>query len=115
MSAGSIRRVDYVLDRSQFLGSSTTNDLRDNQIHTVRNDLDDSTHPSYNSANSSALQVTAARDAHGQVLINNTTDLSKGSLVINNTTDLSEGLPVINDTADLSEGVASYQRYDRPE
>ena len=33
------QRVNSVLDRSQFLGSSITNDLRDDQILTVRNDL----------------------------------------------------------------------------
>ena len=58
---------------------------------------DGSTHPSYNSANSSALQAMAARGAHGRVVVNDTQS------VINDTTNLSEGLPVINDTTNLSE------------
>ena len=64
-----------------------------------------STHPSYDSANSSALQATAARGAYEWVVVNDTTDLSEGLPVINDTTNLSEGLPVINDTTDLSEGL----------
>ena len=84
------QRVNSVLDRLQFLGSSTTNDLRNDQIHMVRNNLsshrnrtsddpdprwlnlDGSTHPSYDSANSSALQATGARGAHGRVAVNGT-------------------------------------------
>ena len=52
-----------------------------------------STYPSYNSANSSALQATAACSAHGRVVVNN------AKSVINNKTNLSEGLPVINNTS----------------
>ena len=43
------------------------------------------------STTSSALQATAARAAHGRVIVNDTQP------VINDTTDLSEGLLVIND------------------
>ena len=43
------------------------------------------------STTSSALQATAARAAHGRVIVNDTQP------VINDTTDLSEGLSVIND------------------
>ena len=53
----------------------------------------------YSYINSSALQATAARDAHGRVVVND------AQSIINNTTDLREGLPVINDTTDLSEGL----------
>ena len=107
-----------MLKRLQFLGSSITNNLKDDQIYTVRNDLNGSTHLSYNSANFSSFQVTAAHGAHRQVFINDTTnlskslpvindtiDLSKKSLVINDTTNLSKRLPVINDTTDLSKGL----------
>ena len=54
---------------------------------------DGSTYPSYDSANSSALQATAARGAHGRVVVN---DAKSG---INDKTNLSEGLPVINNTS----------------
>ena len=63
----------------------------------------------YDRTNSSALQATTSRGAHGRVVvndaqsvINDTTDLSKGLPVINDTTDLSEGLPVINDTSTMT-------------
>ena len=70
----------------------------------------DSIHLSYNSTNSSALQVTTARGAYGRVVISYqqyeyNDYLSEGLPVINDTTDLSERLPVINDTTDLSEGL----------
>ena len=47
----------------------------------------------YDRVNSSALQATAARDAHGQVIVND------AKSVINDKTNLSERLPVINDTS----------------
>ena len=47
----------------------------------------------YDRDNSSALQATAARGAHGQVVVND------AKSVINDTTNLSEELPVINDTS----------------
>ena len=61
-------------------------------------------HPSYNSANSSALQVTTASGAYRRVVISYqryeyNDNLSEGLSVINDTTNLSEGLPVINDTS----------------
>ena len=52
------QRVNYVLDRSQFLESSITNDLRDEQILTLRR------------VNSSALQAMAARGEHERVVVN---------------------------------------------
>ena len=52
-----------------------------------------SAYPSYDSANSSALQATAARSAHGRVVDND------AKLVIKDKTNLSKGLPVINDTS----------------
>ena len=50
---------------------------------------EDSIHPSYNSANSSALQVTTAHGAYGRVVISYqrykyNDDLSEGLSVINN-------------------------------
>ena len=53
----------------------------------------------YDRTNSSALQATTSRGAHGRVVVNDTTDLNKRLPVINDTTNLSEGLPVINDTS----------------
>ena len=41
----------------------------------------------------------AARGARGQVVVNDTTNLSERLPVINDTTNLSERLPVINDTS----------------
>ena len=55
------------------------------------------------------IQATAARDAHGRVLINDMTDLSKESPVINDTTDLSEGSPVINNTSTITTWVKGRQ------
>ena len=46
----------------------------------------------YNRVNSSALQATTSRGAHGRVVVND------AKLVINDMTNLIEGLPVINDT-----------------
>ena len=46
----------------------------------------------YDRANSSPLQATAAHGAHGQMVVND------AKLVINDMTNLSEGLPVINNT-----------------
>ena len=70
---------------------------------------DGSVYPSYDNANTSALQATAARGMYGRVIVNNAQpvindmiDLSKGLTVINDTTDLSEGF---NDMTDLSEGL----------
>ena len=82
-----------------------------------------SIHLSYNSANSSALQVTTACGAYeravisyqryeyndylseGLLVINDTTNLSERLSVINNMTNLSEGLPVTNNMTNLSEGL----------
>ena len=47
----------------------------------------------YDRANSSALQATTARGAHGRVVVND------AKSVINDMTNLSEGLPIINDTS----------------
>ena len=52
------QRVNYVLDRLQFLESSITNDLRDDQILTLR------------CVNSSAFQAMAACGEHGWVVVN---------------------------------------------
>ena len=54
---------------------------------------DGSTHPNYNSANSSALQVTTARGAYGRVVI---------SYLRYDEDDLSERLPVIDDTSTMT-------------
>ena len=47
----------------------------------------------YDRVNSSALQATTSRGAHGRVVVND------AKSVINDMTNLSEGLPVINDTS----------------
>ena len=46
----------------------------------------------YDRVNSSALQATTSRGAHGRVVVND------AKSVINNMTNLSERLPVINNT-----------------
>ena len=78
------QRVNYILDRLQFLGSSITNDLRDDQILTVRNDL-----PSHRNR-TSMVSTSMAQ-------------------VIQTTTSLSEGLPVIDDTSTMTTWVKGCQ------
>ena len=70
-------------------------ETNESSIKVLWSPLTVSTHKSltYDRANSSALQATAACSTYGQVVINDT------KLVINDTTNLSEELPVINDTS----------------